>query len=101
LLQREQLGSTGTGGGIALPHARLVGVDKPFGMLVRLAKPIDFDAIDGKPVDIAFLLLLPAGAQGEQLNALASVARKLRDAEVLRTVRGARDGNALYEALVR
>ena len=101
LLQREQLGSTGTGGGIAIPHARVAGVGKPFGMLVRLAKPIDFDSIDGKPVDIVFLLLLPAGAQGEQLNALASVARKLRDVEVLRKVRGAREGNALYHALVR
>src|SRR5262245_55753495 len=75
LLQREQLGSTGTGGGIALPHARLAGVKKPFALLARLAKAIEFDAIDGRPVDIVCLLLLPTDAQGEQLNALARAAR--------------------------
>src|SRR5262249_41964035 len=71
LLKREDLGSTGTGGGIAIPHARLAGVARPFGMLVSLAKAIDFDAIDGRPVDIVFLLLLPTNSQGEQLNAPA------------------------------
>ena len=59
LLKREALGSTGTGGGIAIPHARLRGVSKPFGLLVRLARAIDFDAMDGRPVDIVCLLLLP------------------------------------------
>ena len=59
LLKREELGSTGTGGGIAIPHARIPGLNKPFGILVRLRQPIDFDAIDGQPVDLMILLLLP------------------------------------------
>ena len=98
LLKREALGSTGTGGGVALPHARLAGVAKPFGMLVSLAKAIDFDAIDGRPVDIVCLLLLPTNSQGEQLNALACAARTLRDADALRNIRHAGDDAALYRA---
>jgi PTS system nitrogen regulatory IIA component len=66
-----------------------------------LARAIDFESIDGKPVDIVFVLLLPTSAQGEQLNALASVARKLRDAAVLRKMRDAREVTALYDTLVR
>jgi PTS system nitrogen regulatory IIA component len=96
LLKREELGSTGTGGGVAIPHARLIGIEKPFGMLVRLAKAINFDAIDGRPVDIVFLLLLPANPQGEQLNALACAARALRDAEALRNLRRATEASELY-----
>jgi PTS system nitrogen regulatory IIA component len=99
LLKREELGSTGTGGGVAIPHARLPGVSKPFGLLARLAKAIDFDSIDGQPVDVVCLLLLPAGAQAEHLNALASVARKLRDAETLRKLRRAPNEDALYRAM--
>jgi PTS system nitrogen regulatory IIA component len=92
------LGSTGTGGGIAIPHARLAGVARPFGMLVSLAKAIDFDAIDGRPVDIVCLLLLPTNSQGEQLNALACAARTLRDSDALRNIRHAGDDAALYRA---
>jgi nitrogen PTS system EIIA component len=98
LLKREELGSTGTGGGVAIPHARLTGIEKPFGMLVRLAKAINFDAIDGKPVDIVFLLLLPEKTQGEQLNALACAARALRDPKTVRNIRRATDVAALYRA---
>jgi PTS system nitrogen regulatory IIA component len=76
----------------------LAGVAKPFGMLVRLAKAIDFDAIDGRPVDIVCLLLLPTNSQGEQLNALACAARTLRDADALRSIRHAGDDAALYRA---
>ena len=101
LLKREDLGSTGTGAGIAIPHARLEGVTKPFGMLVRLARAIDFDAIDGRPVDIVCLLLLPTHAQGEQLNALACAARVLRDPDGMRDVRRAGDGAALYDAVTK
>jgi len=101
LRKREDLGSTGTGGGVAIPHARMAEVKKPFGLAVRLRQPIDFDAIDGKPVDVVFLLLLPAAAAGEQLNALASVARKLRDPASLRRLRRAADGAALYGAMVQ
>ena len=99
LLKREALGSTGTGGGIAFSHARLPGVNKPFGMLVRLAKAIEFDAIDGRPVDIICLLLLPANPQGEQLNALACAARTLREPETVRNLRRAVDAAALYRAV--
>ena len=84
LASREELGSTGTGSGIAIPHARLEELKKPFGMLARLKRPIAFDAIDGKPVDVVFLLLLPTARAGEQLNALAAVARRLRDPEATR-----------------
>ena len=100
ILKREQLGCTGIGGGIAIPHARLQNLKKAFGSLVRLRKSIDYDAIDGDPVDIVFLLLLPAGPAGDQLNALASTARKLRDRETLARLRGAPDGHAVYEAFV-
>jgi PTS system nitrogen regulatory IIA component len=99
-LKREALGSTGTGAGIAIPHARLEGIARPFGILVRLAKPIDFEAIDGQPVDLVFLLLLPAEPQGDQLNALACAARMLRDAQILRDLRRAADDAALYRAAV-
>src|SRR3974390_1648614 len=78
LTNREKLGSTGLGDGIAVPHARLSSIIKPFGVFARLKQPIDFDAIDGKPVDIVFLLLLPPKTQSEPLRALACVARKLR-----------------------
>jgi len=101
LLQREALGSTGTGGGIALPHARLAGVKRPVALLARLAKAIDFDAIDGRPVDIVCLLLLPTDAQGEQLNALACAARALRDPDAVRSVRRAPNAAALYDALAK
>jgi PTS system nitrogen regulatory IIA component len=100
IAQREQLGSTGMGDGIAIPHARIAGLSKPYGLLARLRRAIDFAAIDGKPVDIVFLLLLPSTAQGEQLTALASVARRLRDAQVTADLRDAADGAALYRAII-
>ena len=100
IAQRERLGSTGMGDGIAIPHARIAGLSKPFGLLARLRRAIDFAAIDGKPVDIVFLLLLPSAARGEQLTALASVARRLRDAQVTADLRDATDGAALYRAIV-
>jgi len=97
--RRDELGSTGIGGGVSIPHARLREVRKPFGLLARLREPIDFEAIDGQPVDIVFLLLLPAASQLAQLNALAAVARKLRDPEVLRKLRAAASTTALYAAV--
>jgi len=98
LLKREALGSTGTGDGVAIPHARIADLKKPFGILARLRHAIDFEAIDGEPVDIVFLLLLPQ-SQGDPLNALASVARKLRDPESVRRIRNAADEAELYEAV--
>ncbi|MGO8840429.1 MAG: PTS sugar transporter subunit IIA [Methyloceanibacter sp.] len=99
IAKREELGSTGVGNGVALPHARLRGLKAPFGLLARLRQAIDFAAIDDQPVDIVFLLLLPESADGAQLNALACVARVLRDPEALRRLRGASDNEALYRAI--
>jgi PTS system nitrogen regulatory IIA component len=100
ILKREQLGCTGIGGGIAIPHARLQNLKKPFGSLVRLRKPIGYDAIDSDLVDIVFLLLLPTDSGGEQLNALAAVARKLRDQNTIDHVRKASDGPAMYREFI-
>jgi PTS system nitrogen regulatory IIA component len=100
ILKREELGSTGVGGGIAIPHARVAKINAPFGIIARLRRPIDFEAIDGRAVDIVFLLLLPSTSSGDQLNALAAVARRLRDANVVRELREAPDGSSLYRALV-
>jgi PTS system nitrogen regulatory IIA component len=100
LLKREDLGSTGVGGGVAIPHARFTQAKTPFGMLVRLKKPVDYDAVDGKPVDIVSLLLLPEGSGGEQqLGALASIARKLRNPTVTAALRRARDSTDMYRIL--
>jgi nitrogen PTS system EIIA component len=101
LLKREALGSTGMGNGVAIPHARFEMVEKPFGIVVRLKQPIKFDAIDGQPVDIVFVLLLPTAAEGEQLGALACVARKLRAANDLVQLRRAKTASELYAALNR
>jgi nitrogen PTS system EIIA component len=99
LEKREELGSTGMGDGVAIPHARFHQLRQPFGMLVRLKKPIEFDAVDGKPVDTVALLLLPDARQGEQLGALACIARKLRDPLVMKALRKARDGADIYRSL--
>jgi len=99
LLKREELGSTGMGGGVAIPHARFHDLKKPVGMLVRLKKPIDFEAVDGKPVDAVFLLLLPDQPAGEQLSALACTARKLRDPSVIAAVRRAPDSVEIFRTL--
>jgi nitrogen PTS system EIIA component len=101
LLKREALGSTGTGDGVAIPHARLPNIKRPFGFFVRLDKAIDFDAIDGRPVDLVFALLLPDLANGEQLNALACVARKLRETETLVTLRNAENDAQFYSAITK
>ncbi|KAF0186719.1 MAG: PTS system, nitrogen regulatory IIA component [Alphaproteobacteria bacterium] len=98
LMKREALGSTGMGSGIAVPHARLNEVRRPFGLLARLKRPIDFDAIDGCAVDLVFLLLLPL-AQSENLNALAAVARKLREPDRLDRMRRAADAASLFREL--
>ena len=99
LEKRDELGSTGLGGGISIPHARFREIKKPFGFLVRLSQPIEFQAIDGQPVDLVFLLLLPAASQLDQLNALAAVARKLRDHNVLAKLRSATSTAELYRAV--
>jgi PTS system nitrogen regulatory IIA component len=99
IIKREELGSTGVGNGVALPHARFPGLKAAFGLLARLRHGIDFEAIDDQPVDIVFLLLLPETGDGAQLNALASVARALRDPDALRRLRRASDAQAVYRAI--
>lgn len=101
LLERERLGSTGVGDGVAIPHARFDELAQPFGLFARLQRPIDFDAIDGKPVDLVFLLLLPAASSREQLTLLASVARHLRQQMIARELRAAADASAAFQVLTR
>ena len=95
LQAREELGSTGLGEGFALPHARIEGLDRFFGMFARLKRPVHFDSVDAKPVDLVFLLLSPATAQGEHLAALAAVSRHLRDKEFAASLRKAANTAAL------
>jgi PTS system nitrogen regulatory IIA component len=91
LLERERLGSTGLGKGFALPHARIDGLDHYFGLFVRLTRPIDYEAIDGEPVDLVFLLLMPgqeqSGNGASTVGALAAVARRFRDPETVARLR--------------
>lgn len=100
LLKREELGSTGIGRGVAIPHARLSELHRPYGLLAKLKQPIEFDAIDGQAVDIVFVLLLPAAAESGQLSSLALVARTFRLAEILNRLRHAKNPAELYTALV-
>ena len=99
LQAREELGSTGLGDGFALPHARIEGLDRLFGMFTRLNRPIHFDSIDGKPVDLVFLLLIPPAAGSEYLAALASISRYLRDKAFAARLRGASSVAALCSLL--
>ncbi len=96
---REKLGSTGFGGGAAIPHGKLEGLDRVVGHFARLSAPIDFGAVDGLPVDLVFLLLSPPDAGAEHLKALASVSRAFRDRQALAKLRGARSRDALYALL--
>jgi PTS system nitrogen regulatory IIA component len=100
LLERERLGSTGIGGGIGIPHARMPSLTKPVGLFARLASPIDFDAIDERPVDIVFLLAAPEGAGADHLKALARVSRLLRDRALVDKLRATENAEALYALLV-
>jgi PTS system nitrogen regulatory IIA component len=100
LLAREDLGSTGVGHGVAVPHARIAGLGRLFGLFARLEKAIDFAAIDEQPVDLVFLLLIPAAAGNEHLAALAAVSRRLRDKDVLRELRAQKAPRRQFETLV-
>jgi PTS system nitrogen regulatory IIA component len=99
LLQRERLGSTGIGEGVAIPHGKLPGLAKIFGLVARLEKPIDFEALDGQHVDILFLLLAPEGAGADHLKALARVARVLREPGLVDRIRATREATALYAVM--
>lgn len=97
---REKIGSTGFGGGIAIPHGKLDGLPHVFGYFARLAQPVDFQAIDGLPVDLVFLLLSPPDAGADHLKALATVSRIFRDRQTAAKLRGARSKDALFALLV-
>jgi PTS system nitrogen regulatory IIA component len=101
LFQREKLGSTGVGGGIAIPHGKLPKLTSLFGMFARLERAIDFESLDGQPVDLLFLLLAPETAGADHLKALARVARLLRDGDVAHKLRESRDAAALYAVLAK
>ena len=99
LQARERLGSTGLGKGFALPHARVEGLKDFFGLFVRLARPIDFEAIDGQQVDVVFLLLMPQDPGGQHVAALAAVARRIRDGDILQRLRRAADADSVLMML--
>lgn len=99
LMQRERLGSTGVGNGIAIPHGKLARLERLFGVFARLERAIDFEALDGQPVDLVFLLLAPEGAGADHLKTLARVARLLRNSEVAQQLRQSRDAETLYAVL--
>ncbi len=100
LMERERLGTTGVGNGIAIPHGKLPTLDRLYGLFARLEHPIDFDAIDERPVDLVFLLLAPETAGADHLKALARVSRLLRDKTACEKLRGTDDSEALYALLV-
>jgi len=96
ILQREKLGSTGVGNGIAIPHGKLQALDHIVGVFARLTRPVDFDALDDQPVDLVFLLLAPEGSGADHLKALSKVARLLRDRDTVANIRDAHDAGSLY-----
>lgn len=101
LLQRERLGSTGIGDGIAIPHGKLAKIKNIFGIFARLERPVDFESLDGAPVDLVFLLVAPESSGADHLKALACAARMLRDPGVVATIRATRDPNALYSLIAQ
>ncbi len=99
ILQREKLGSTGFGRGVAVPHARMGGLSRPIAMFLRLEEPVDFDAADGAPVDLVFGLLSPDQAGATHLHALAAISRMMRDDRMHTALVEARDPEAIYGLL--
>ena len=101
LLQRERLGSTGVGRGIAIPHGRIAPIKRIFGLFARLEPAIPFDALDGEPVDLVFVLLAPDQAGADHLKALARISRLMRDPESVKNLRASKDRAALYSVLTQ
>jgi nitrogen PTS system EIIA component len=99
LLQRERLGSTGIGNGIAIPHGKFEGLPRLVGLFARLEKPIDFEALDGQPVDLVFTLLAPEGAGADHLKGLSRVARVLRNPAITSKVRTVREADVIHDIL--
>ena len=100
IVERERLGSTGFGHGVAIPHGKIAGLTRIYGLFARLAEPVDYKAIDGAPVDLVFLLLSPPDAGAEHLKALAAISRVTRHAATLEKMRGARSRDALAAVLM-
>ena len=96
LLERERLGTTGVGMGIAIPHGKLPGLTRLYGMFAKLERPIDFEAIDEQPVDLVFVLLAPESAGADHLKALARISRLLRNRAICEKLRGSDSADALY-----
>ena len=101
ILQRERLGSTGVGNGIAIPHGKLPGLSHITGIFARLESPVDFEALDDQPVDLVFLLLAPEGAGADHLKALSRIARVLRDGDTVSKIRGTKDAAAIHTFLAQ
>jgi nitrogen PTS system EIIA component len=101
LLQREKLGSTGLGQGIAIPHGRLPSITRVYGLFARLHHAIAFESVDGEPVDLVFALVSPDHAGADHLTALARVSRLLRDSEILKKLRGTDNPDGLYAILTQ
>lgn len=99
VLQREKLGSTGVGNGIAIPHGKIPGVKRILGVFARLETPVDFEALDDQPVDLVFLLIAPEGAGADHLKALSRIARVLRDNDVVAKLRASTTAPAIYALL--
>jgi PTS system nitrogen regulatory IIA component len=99
LMKREKLGSTGIGQGIAIPHGKVATLSRVYGLFARLPQPIDFDSVDGQPVDLVFVLLAPEHAGADHLKALARISRLLRDSAVVAKLRGTDDAEGLYAIL--
>ena len=100
IAERERLGSTGFGGGVAIPHGKLDTLDRVYALVARLSMPVDYKAIDGQPVDLVFLLLSPPDAGAEHLKALASVSRLVRHGGIVEKLRGARSRDAMAAVLM-
>jgi PTS system nitrogen regulatory IIA component len=100
VVDRERLGSTGFGDGVAIPHGKVDGLPRIYGLFVRLSEPVDYKAIDRRPVDMAFLLLSPPDAGAEHLKALAAISRVVRHGPTLDKMRGARTADALAAVLM-
>ena len=99
LLERERLGSTGMGRGVAIPHCRMANVPRLIGGFARLEQPIDFEAVDSEPVDLVYVLIAPENAGSDHLKALARISRALRDQTMCQKLRGAHDAAAIYSLL--
>ncbi len=101
LLQRERLGTTGVGHGIAIPHGKLDGLDRLYGVFAQLERPVDFESVDDQPVDLIFLLLAPESAGADHLKALARVSRLLRDSAFCEKLRGTDSSDAIFALLTQ